>query len=476
MDRKSKVWLIVLIVLLILAVAGMVISRSQLIDIQAKSAAVNAQLAEAQSASGALQSELDAAQTALTESQTQIESLTASLAAEQEKSAALESAAASGIPAASENAPADIESKVAELEAALAEANARIAELSIVPAAEDAGTDDAGKTVVVTEATQWRSAPGEESQALAELSKGDELNYMNQTAADAQNNEWICAELYGQTGWIPASCAKVEPAVEPASDPAAEAAQSSGSITADVDALNRQLAEIISSDATDEEKLAQIAALEEQLNDTIASLTDMSGELEAQSAALNDAETALNVKEAELETANSAIAELESQIAEIGEQTESESAARAELEEQLSAAQENSAAIETELAAARAEYEKRMAEMQAYLISRELIDGEAHVATSADSEINVAADGVTAAFHYTNNSVSGNAVVLTIVKDDAELYRSEPIAPGESVSEIVLSGALTAGVHEAVAVTTVYNEDGSVQLTSRVPVTLNVAE
>ena len=496
MDRKSKVWLIVLIVLLILAVAGMIISRNQLVDIQARTAAVNAQLAEAQSASGALQSELDAAKTALTESQTaltetqsQVETLSASLAAEQEKVAVLESSASSEADIVSENAPsAEIEARVAELEAALAEANARIAELSVIPAVEDIEADNE-QTVVVTEATQWRSAPGEEGQALADLSKGDELNYMNQTATDAQDNEWICAGLYGQTGWVPASCAKVEaadePTVEPTAEPAAEAvaetssetvAEASDGMTADVNELNRKLAGIMSSDASDEEKLAEIAALEEQLNKTIADLTAVSGELEAQSAALRDAETALNAKEAELENANSAIAELESQIAEIGEQTESESAARAELEERLTAAQENSAAIETELAAARVEYEKRVAEMEAYLISRELIDGEAHVATSADSEVNVAADGVTAAFHYTNNSVSGNAVVLTIVKDDVELYRSEPIAPGQSVSEIVLAEALTAGVHEAIAVTTVYNEDGSVQLTSRVPVTLNVAE
>ena len=34
MDRKNKVWLIVLIVLLILAMAGMIVSRNQLADSQ----------------------------------------------------------------------------------------------------------------------------------------------------------------------------------------------------------------------------------------------------------------------------------------------------------------------------------------------------------------------------------------------------------------------------------------------------------
>ena len=48
MDRKNKVWLIVLILLLILAVAGMIVSRNQLADSQAQTAEVSQQLAQAQ--------------------------------------------------------------------------------------------------------------------------------------------------------------------------------------------------------------------------------------------------------------------------------------------------------------------------------------------------------------------------------------------------------------------------------------------
>lgn len=456
MDRKNKVWLIVLIVLLILAVAGMVISRNQLADSQAQTAAVNAQLAEVQDSSAALQSDLDAAQSALTESQSQVEALSSELAAEQEKVAELEAA------------PALIEAKAAELEAALAEAQARIAELSA--AAEPVAEQSVAR---VTKATQWRSVPGEEGQALADLDKGAQLIYLNQTSADALGKEWYCVELNGQTGWIPADSAELaaetetEPATEPVGAP---------EIAAEAEAIGQKLDDIVESDATDAEKLSEIASLEAQLTQTIEELTAVSTELEAQSAALADAESALNAKAAELEVANQTIAGLEAQISEITAKTEQESAARAELEAQLAAAQETCAAIEAELAAARAEYERRMAEMNAYLLSRDLIDGEAHVATSAASEIRVEADGVTAAFDYTNTSVSGNTVVLTIEKDGAEIYRSESIAPGESVSEIALTEALTAGVHDAAAVTTVYNEDGSVQLTSRVPVTLNVAE
>ena len=454
MDRKNKVWLIVLIVLLILAVAGMVISRNQLADSQAQTAAVNAQLAEVQDSSAALQSDLDAAQSALTESQSRVEALSSELVAEQEKVAELEAA------------PALIEAKAAELEAALAEAQARIAELSA--AAEPVAEQSVAR---VTKATQWRSVPGKEGQALADLDKGAQLIYLNQTSADALGKEWYCVELNGQTGWIPADSAELVAETEPATEPVG-----APEIAAEAEAIGQKLDDIVESDATDAEKLSEIASLEAQLTQTIEELTAVSTELEAQSAALADAESALNAKAAELEVANQTIAGLEAQISEITVKTEQESAARAELEAQLAAAQETCAAIEAELAAARAEYERRMAEMNAYLLSRDLIDGEAHVATSAASEIRVEADGVTAAFDYTNTSVSGNTVVLTIEKDGAEIYRSESIAPGESVSEIALTEALTAGVHDAAAVTTVYNEDGSVQLTSRVPVTLNVAE
>ena len=111
-------------------------------------------------------------------------------------------------------------------------------------------------------------------------------------------------------------------------------------------------------------------------------------------------------------------------------------AARAKLETQLMSAQDASAAIEAELEAAHAEYDKRVAELEAYLLSRELIDGEAHTATTAASIIEVAADGVTAECSYINNSVSGNSVVLTIVAGDKELYRSAPIAPGGTPESI----------------------------------------
>ena len=74
--------------------------------------------------------------------------------------------------------------------------------------------------------------------------------------------------------------------------------------------------------------------------------------------------------------------------------------------------------------------------------------------------------------NYTNTTISGNSVVVSVLFDGRELYRSETLAPGEGVSAFELSEALAAGEYEAELLTTVYNADGSVQLTSRVPVTI----
>ena len=117
-----------------------------------------------------------------------------------------------------------------------------------------------------------------------------------------------------------------------------------------------------------------------------------------------------------------------------------------------------------------------MAELEAYLLSRELIDGEAYVKTDAGSVIAIEADGVTGAWRYVNSTISGNTVVLSITMDGEELFRSEPIAPGESLESIALNRALAAGRYEAVAVTTVQDADGSVQFATRMPVVLEVAE
>ena len=95
---------------------------------------------------------------------------------------------------------------------------------------------------------------------------------------------------------------------------------------------------------------------------------------------------------------------------------------------------------------------------------------------AVQSEIAVAADGVTADVQYTNGDISENAVVFSLELDGETLYTSEKLKPGERIEGATLSRALEAGSYDAVAVTTVYSANGERLSGSRVPVVLNVAE
>ena len=84
-------------------------------------------------------------------------------------------------------------------------------------------------------------------------------------------------------------------------------------------------------------------------------------------------------------------------------------------------------------------------------------------------------DGLTAAWQYANSDLSGNAATLSLQLDGEEIYKSDALKPGEVIDSITLSKPLEPGTYQAMAVTTVDDADGEVQLVSRVPVTLNVA-
>ena len=113
--------------------------------------------------------------------------------------------------------------------------------------------------------------------------------------------------------------------------------------------------------------------------------------------------------------------------------------------------------------------------MEAYKLSRELTDGDAHTATSVNNQIEVAADGVTATWHYDNTAISSNPVTLSLVMDGQTIYTSGDVKPGESIDQITLDAPLAPGTYQAMAVTSIYDAEGNLQFANRVPVTLNVA-
>lgn len=414
MDRKNRVWLIVLLVLFLAAVAGVIVVRLQLNDSRADYAAAHIQLTTEQENVAALQSEL---QTAEEEAQ--------------QLSADLEAQAAE--TESQQKAAEEAQARVAQLEADLETSEAKVAEL-------EANLETSGTKV-------------------AELETG---------LSDAQAK---IAELESQP--------TVEPPEPTAAPDATQTPQPTDGVeTPSLQVFAGRMSEIMDSELSDAEKLTALAEMEAELSGEATTAQESS-----------DPENAAQM-EADLAQAQSAVAELEGQLAASGEemeqlqaqidalsaQSETDAAALEELEAQLAQAQETSAALESELAAAREDYERRLNELEAYMLRRDLTEGEAMTSTDAASTIRIAADGVTGAWSYTNRTVSGNTVVLSLSVDGEELYRSEPLAPGEGIEQVELSRPLAPGTYAAEAVTRVLDAQGVEQFASRVVVTLEVAE
>lgn len=400
MDRKNRVWLIVLLVLFLAAVASVIVVRLQLNDSRADYAAAHIQLTTEQENVAALQSELQAAEEEA-----------------QQLSADLEAQAAE--TESQQKAAEEAQARVAQLEADLETSEAKVAEL-------ETGLSDAQAKI---------------------------------------------AELESQP--------TVEPPEPTAAPDATQTPQSTDGLeTPSLQVFAGRMSEIMDSELSDAEKLTALAEMEAELSGEATTAQESS-----------DPENAAQM-EADLAQAQSAVAELEGQLAASGEemeqlqaqidalsaQSETDAAALEELEAQLAQAQETSAALESELAAAREDYERRLNELEAYMLRRDLTEGEAMTSTDAASTIRIAADGVTGAWSYTNRTVSGNTVVLSLSVDGEELYRSEPLAPGEGIEQVELSRPLAPGTYAAEAVTRVLDAQGVEQFASRVVVTLEVAE
>ena len=242
---------------------------------------------------------------------------------------------------------------------------------------------------------------------------------------------------------------------------------------------------------SDEEKIAALTALDvemagyvRQLNDALAlvAVEDVEKDASADSIAALEAELAQTQARVDELTESIAasertIQELETQLAELTAQSESDNALAASQIEALNARiaeeEQNVAELSSQLEAANAELKACIAELEAYRLDRELVEGDAYTASTLGDVLKVA-DGVRVEWSYTNDSISGNAVVLSILLDGEELYRSGRIQPGESLEGITLNRALESGSYEAVAVMSVYDAEGTVVSATRVPVTIQV--
>lgn len=464
MERKNRIWLIVLIVLLIAALSGMIFFRSEwkkseknLSEEALASETLKNSLETLQAEADQLRSDLEnrevQSQTEIVETPVPTQKADAetpspspTVAAEDQTARVTELEESRSEVVNLVNAVADAAVNVASLQTELQQAQFDVTAL-MSDAQTDAETLAAAQTVLESKQAELEQAVAEKNALLADLAERYAIDLSELTAVQS---------------------------------------------AASAEVLNERVRAVMAdASLTDEEKRAQIEEMQKELAANIAALTEASETLKTQAQTLggeeqtsddsrsqmeldlNDAELSVATLQAIVEADEARIAELEAQIANMGVE---DASALAELQAQLALLQSELDAKIAELAAARANYEQRLAELEAYLLSRALSDGEAHTSTMASNVINVAADGVTCEWQYTNQTISGNAVVLSIVMDDAELYRSERIQPGESIETLRLNEVLKAGQYSAMAVTAIYDADGGELFVQRVPVTLEVAE
>lgn len=528
MDRKTRTWLIVLVALLIAAITGGVVFKSQLSAAEAKLASAQALEQESAQAVEALRAEMDEKQQALDEQTVSNAALSEQIAQLQAEAESLQSQ----IDKKQQELEAQIDSNAAESEASQAQFAAAQEEIAMLKAqAEQSQTQIDELTDKL--ALQDAYAQALEAQLAQESAASETLRQdLAQSQADVasltaslqelepvtEENKALIASLESELQQAYASLATLEAQiVQPTPDatPAQTAAISKtwARGARQLISIQERMAALLHSDdeeLSDASKLEGLTQLLTELKACVAALTadqetapaPDDAALEAQLSAAND--VIANLQQ-QIQAGDATIRSLEEQIAQNAQEQETlkqeialaqqeqaktaeQEAAIADMNKELSALNDtvsllqNSldaekdtvAQLQTQLEAALAQYERVLAELRAYRISRELAAGEAYTSTETVNAITIAKDGVTGIWKFTNMAISGHDVVLEIIMDDQVLYTSQPIAPGESIDTIVLNAPLATGTYDAMVFTKTYAADGSYQSGTRTPITLIV--
>jgi len=281
-------------------------------------------------------------------------------------------------------------------------------------------------------------------------------------------------------------------------EPTAEAASDNG-IAAELETAmaenDRLTAELETANTENDRLTAENNSLKAELADATAENDRLAAELEAANAEddglageLADANAENDRLAAELETANTEndrlAAELEAANAEDDELAGELADANAEndrLAAELEAANAENDRLEDELETANIENDRLTSELETAYADIARMDGElaayrggASAALVTDDAVTVAADGVSAAYAFTNNAPG--SVVYELSIGDKVLYTSDELAPGQALEGFTLNEALAPGSYEAMLTTVSYRQDGSVLSRIMIPVSIVVAE
>ena len=516
MDRKNKIWIVILAVLLALAIAAVVIINSRLssskasldavstsladeqqknADLAADIEDVTAQLTESEEAKTALESSLAEAENDLDAVKTEVEALTQTneemQAAAQEHDAvkaekeqlAGDYAAAQETISTLETAAQDYEERIAELESYVEEADVKIAELNQSMEAAHTQLSELGEGPADNAVNPVLAEEPEVSPSAVAAAAAPEENTAAAVASKA--NAAVAAtapEKAASAAVTPEATAIIAAATAPLT---AEEEGQIEEICEDITALVNDSDE----NKTDAEKAEELNTLKTQLTDYVGKLEEVTAALTAKQTELDDAAAALTAKQTELDDAATALTAKQTELddataaltamqTELDEAAADISAKQAELDEAAQTIAERDSALE-ESAQREAELSEKLAETSAeldsYKYARELAEGEAHSASSFADCITVDADGVTAHWAFANDALSGNETILSILVGEEEIFTSKALKPGESIDTFTLNKALEAGEIEAIAVTKVYDEDGEYVSSTSVPVKIQVA-
>ena len=155
---------------------------------------------------------------------------------------------------------------------------------------------------------------------------------------------------------------------------------------------------------------------------------------------------------------------------------------KADVETRLANAQTELADTKAELDAVRAELtqtQTKLADTQKALEAYRLAfageeEGSRHSATALDQTVQVASDGVTATYLLENTAASGNSLSFRLEVAGEEVFASEKLAPGQSITTFQLENPLTAGEYEGALTVITYGKDGVASSKMTTPVTVIV--
>lgn len=472
MDRKNKVWLIVLALLLVAAIIAVVIFNGKLSTSNRSLESVSAQLADAQEANEALNAQLADAQEANEALNAQVEEGKANSASLETQLQEAEAEATS-----LETQLTEAQTKVGELEVQLNEATEKAEALSAQ--IEQSASDNAASDNV---AAQDENASVDEVEPQAEApAKADVAKY------EAELSELVAAVNEAEATIVGAGSDAIGVLVgDEERDPIAAEAFFDGE-TLDAQAVYAAIEAIVSADAAEMSDTQKLAALEE-IKLTLLNVAEELGiakdAVEVNAAALAESRsdianlqnqlTAAKEKVAELtvaiESGNATITALEAQVADLSE-TNSNISAEAETNaSDLLAQIALESARVSELTAELEAVNRELAELEAYMLSRELAEGQAHSASTLDNAVVIAADGVTGTWNYSNTLISGNAVIVALSVDGEEVLTTEALEPGATLISFTLTEALSAGRHDGMVTATVYDADSEYVSATRIPV------